>query len=66
MTPIINSGHQISPKVIFFLAGLLFADTLLDSVGIIQAADFGVLGLVFWMVGDGLVKLRYNDVFNGI
>lgn len=29
--------------VIFFLAGLLFADTLLDSVGIIQAADFGWL-----------------------
>ena len=30
-------------KVIFFLAGLLFADTLLDSVGIIHLSDFGAL-----------------------
>lgn len=33
--------------VIFFLAGLLFADTLLDSVGIIQAADFGWLLMLY-------------------
>ena len=28
-------------EVIFVLAGLLFADTLLDSFGIIHLADFG-------------------------
>ena len=43
-------------QVIFFLAGLLFADTLLDSVGIIHAADFGVVACP----GDeGHTKGRY-------
>ena len=41
----------IGNTVIFFLAGLLFADTLLDSVGIIHFSDFGALaslGLFGW------------------
>ena len=40
-------GVSVS-EVIFFLAGLLFADTLLDSVGIVQLADFGALACGEW------------------
>ncbi|CAJ1330028.1 unnamed protein product [Effrenium voratum] len=37
----------VGNTVIFFLAGLLFADTLLDSVGIVQLADFGWLLVLY-------------------
>lgn len=37
----------VGNTVIFFLAGLLFADTVLDSLGIIHLSDFGYLVLVY-------------------
>eukprot|EP00439_Symbiodinium_sp_Y106_P002991 s186_g1.t1 len=37
----------VGNTVIFFLAGLLFADTVLDSLGIIHLGDFGYLVLVY-------------------
>lgn len=37
----------VGNTVIFFLAGLLFADTLLDSVGIIRPVDFGWLLVLY-------------------
>ncbi|CAE7328094.1 NHX7, partial [Symbiodinium pilosum] len=37
----------VGNTVIFFLAGLLFADTVLDSLGIIHFSDFGYLLLLY-------------------